>query len=240
MVWPRARLSPPSPSGGDLFSLCASECFDFDGGVGPGGGARRGVGGNAFLSILFFICAGTAPPPSSPPPVCVCVCVCVCVWCGVQCGRAPRRVNRGDGSKKKIKRARVGWPGWLSFFHLAASARGGEGSAPTRTPPTASITWPPTPPPFTPRWRPSASWCVCGARGREEKKERRGANAFRPPTFYFHHFALSRSSSPGRRRHGGLHDQDRLLRQVRLWAGRDRDRDRELRGLCSGALNPSS
>ena len=231
----RARASPHRPPAVATFFLCVRvSVLILMGGLGRG--AARDVEWGGTRSFLFFSLSVPAPPPPlvPPPPVCV------CVWCGVQCGRAPRRVNRGDGSKKKIKRARVGWPGWLSFFHLAASARGGEGSAPTRTPPTASITWPPTPPPFTPRWRPSASWCVCGARGREEKKERRGANAFRPPTFYFHHFALSRSSSPGRRRHGGLHDQDRLLRQVRLWAGRDRDRDRELRGLCSGALNPSS
>ena len=96
----RARASPHRPPAVATFFLCVRVCVLILIGGGPGGGARHGVGGNAFLSILFFICA--APPPPRPPLQCVCV----CVVCSAVRARAAACKQRGWKQKKNQAGAR--------------------------------------------------------------------------------------------------------------------------------------
>ena len=193
----RARLSPPSPSGGDLFSLCASECFDFDGGVGPGGGARRGVGGNACLSILFFIWAGTPPPPR-PPPSSVCVCV---VWCAVR-ARAAACKQRGWKQKKNQAGARGLARLALIFSFGGLSARGRGVGAHTHS--THRIHHMATHPPAFYAKVAAICFLVRVWRSRERREERaEGRKCVSPSNLLFSSFRslslfLSRPAAPWR------------------------------------------
>ncbi len=103
------------------------------------------LSGGGCVSILFLMALH-----SRPLSVCVCV-----YWCSA---RARWRVNM-DGWK--------GWKGssvngfYIYIFCTARERERGGRVNQTQTHARTRSTWPSTPPPFTSRWRASASWCVC-------------------------------------------------------------------------------